>query len=52
VFHEGELIQRGNHDTLVADENGKYYELWTSQAQYYQDNNESGSIDTVITAFI
>ena len=38
VFHEGELIQRGNHDTLVADENGKYYELWNAQAQYYTEN--------------
>jgi ATP-binding cassette subfamily B protein len=35
VFHEGELIQRGSHDTLVADEGEKYYELWTAQAQYY-----------------
>jgi ATP-binding cassette subfamily B protein len=39
VFHEGELIQRGNHDTLVADKNGKYYELWNAQAQYYSDNS-------------
>ena len=38
VFHEGELIQRGNHDSLVADENGKYYELWNAQAQYYTEN--------------
>ena len=37
VFHEGELIQRGNHDALVADVSGKYYELWTAQAQYYKD---------------
>jgi len=37
VFHEGALIQRGNHDTLVADMSGKYYELWNAQAQYYND---------------
>ena len=37
VFHEGALIQRGSHDTLVADMNGKYYELWNAQAQYYAD---------------
>jgi len=36
VFHEGELIERGSHDELVADENSKYYELWYAQAQYYQ----------------
>ncbi len=36
VFHEGELIQRGSHETLLADKNNKYYELWTAQAQYYE----------------
>lgn len=35
VFHEGHLIQRGNHAELVAYKNGKYYELWNAQAQYY-----------------
>ena len=35
VFHEGQLIQRGGHEELVADEVGKYYELWNAQAQYY-----------------
>ena len=35
VFHEGRLIQRGGHDELVADESGKYYELWNAQSQYY-----------------
>jgi ATP-binding cassette subfamily B protein len=38
VFHEGELIQRGSHDTLIGDENNKYYELWNAQAQYYVEN--------------
>ncbi len=36
VFHEGELIQRGSHKTLIANENSKYYELWSAQAQYYK----------------
>jgi ATP-binding cassette, subfamily B, bacterial len=35
VFHEGQLIQRGNHDKLISNKNGKYYELWNAQAQYY-----------------
>jgi len=35
VFHEGELVQRGNHDALVENESGKYKELWDAQAQYY-----------------
>ena len=38
VFHEGELIQRGNHAALVSDINGKYYELWNAQAQYYYES--------------
>ena len=37
VFHEGSVIQQGSHAELVADENGKYYELWRAQAQYYVD---------------
>ncbi len=37
VFHEGAVIQQGSHDALVADENGKYYELWNAQAQYYTE---------------
>jgi ATP-binding cassette subfamily B protein len=35
VFHDGEIIQQGTHEDLVADESGKYYELWNAQAQYY-----------------
>lgn len=35
VFHEGNVIQQGNHDSLVADISGKYFELWNAQAQYY-----------------
>jgi len=37
VFCEGELIQHGSHDELVSDMEGKYYELWNAQAQYYTD---------------
>ena len=37
VFHEGGVIQRGTHDELVADTNGKYHELWNAQAQYYTE---------------
>ncbi|MCI8798279.1 MAG: ABC transporter ATP-binding protein [Lachnospiraceae bacterium] len=35
VFHEGRLVQRGTHEELLKDEQGKYYELWNAQAQYY-----------------
>lgn len=37
VFHEGTVIQQGTHTELVANENGKYYELWNAQAQYYTE---------------
>lgn len=37
VFHDGRLIQQGSHEQLVADKNGKYYELWHAQAQYYKE---------------
>ena len=35
VFHEGEILQIGSHEELLADSKGKYYELWNAQAQYY-----------------
>jgi len=35
VFHQGEIVQRGSHEELVADASGKYFELWNAQAQYY-----------------
>ncbi len=35
VFHEGSVIQQGTHETLLADTQGKYHELWSAQAQYY-----------------
>lgn len=35
VFDNGTIVQNGSHDELVANEFGKYYELWHAQAQYY-----------------
>ncbi len=35
VFHEGRILQQGNHEALLAQEKGKYCELWNAQAQYY-----------------
>ena len=37
VFHKGSVVQQGSHERLVADESGKYYELWHAQAQYYDE---------------
>ncbi len=35
VFHEGQIVQSGRHEDLLADTSGKYHALWTAQAQYY-----------------
>ena len=35
VFDKGEIVQMGTHEELLLDGNGKYYELWHAQAQYY-----------------
>jgi len=35
VFHAGEIVQTGTHDELLTDNEGKYYQLWNAQAQYY-----------------
>lgn len=40
VFDKGAIVQQGNHDRLVTDEKGKYYELWNAQAQYYVNFSE------------
>lgn len=41
VFHKGEVIQNGTHEKLLADHNGKYYELWNAQAKYYDITSQS-----------
>jgi len=38
VFHEGQLVQLGSHEELLAQKEGKYHEMWNAQAQYYADN--------------
>ena len=35
VFDKGFIVQQGSHEDLVTNENGKYFELWNAQAQYY-----------------
>ena len=35
VFSDGQVIQQGTHQALLAQESGKYAELWHAQAQYY-----------------
>lgn len=35
VLHQGSILQCGAHEQLLQDMDGKYYELWNAQAQYY-----------------
>lgn len=35
VFDHGNVIQKGTHEDLLTEKEGKYYELWEAQAQYY-----------------
>ena len=35
VFDKGRVVQRGSHEELLGDADGKYCELWFAQAQYY-----------------
>lgn len=35
VFHQGQVVQKGSHQELLAEESGKYHQLWQAQAQYY-----------------
>ena len=38
VFDHGSIIQRGTHESLLQDEDGKYFALWNAQAQYYVEH--------------
>lgn len=37
VFDHGEVVQQGTHESLLADADGTYCELWNAQAQYYTE---------------
>lgn len=41
VFHQGAVIQQGTHNELLSDKQGKYYELWQAQAQYYTEEGDA-----------
>lgn len=35
VFDKGKLVQRGNHEALMKEEDKVYAKLWNAQARYY-----------------
>lgn len=35
VLEDGRLIQIGTHEELLQDKQGRYFEMWEKQAQYY-----------------
>lgn len=35
VFDEGEIVETGEHEELVANTDGIYHKMWEAQAQYY-----------------
>ena len=41
VFHEGGLVQEGTHEELVENRQGQYFQLWSTQAQYYQNTSNT-----------
>lgn len=42
VFDNGNIVQIGSHEKLLADKFGKYHELWHAQAKYYvKEESES-----------
>ena len=47
VFHEGQVIEKGTHEALLAG-NGKYAELWNAQAQYYVEGETARNVKTVV----
>ena len=36
VFDRGQIVQTGGHEELLSEVGGKYAELWSAQAKYYE----------------
>ena len=49
VFDGGRVCQKGSHEQLLAEQTGKYYELWNAQAQYYVNSaKKAGTTEGVL----
>ena len=35
VFDDGQIVENGTHEELVAHAGGVYQRMWEAQAQYY-----------------
>lgn len=44
VFENGRMVQRGNHEALLADAGGLYARLWEAQARHYVEEKASGEM--------
>ncbi len=44
VFDGGQIVQQGSHESLLAEQDGKYAELWHAQAQHYAKEKEREEI--------
>ena len=43
VLREGEVVERGSHEQLLAQPDGLYAQMWKEQSTSYQDANKANN---------